>query len=266
LKNAPIEADIRAFRVLEPKHIQFLERHGFRPQAPRGIFVGYYLRFFQGVRYLPRPDRGEAFYSHLIHCLLVDVEMLTVVHYFQGLGLARQKIPLSTYAEIYDGDVNDLVLGQLGSIHFAEVYGRPFVDFMVIMLRAQWDKLTRLMDLAFGLKEWSSISDGLLNLQRFASTSSPDVRALIEIYVRVARERLDKTGKGWLRPFRDSLLHKVGQHSVWLAPQRKSAENTTDFWNHCLDEYDYLREAFFIALIAISTAGFERSEKPSGVE
>lgn len=255
----PLQVPIRKFNVLEPEHISFLARPNFHPERPRAIFFGDYVNLFQGNKYLLHPERTELFYNHLIHCLLVDVELVVVIHYFSELGLARQSIPLSLFAPVYDGDISDLALAQLGTVSYPELYGRPFVDLMAIMIRAQWDKLTRLLDIAFKLPNWDSINDGLAALRDFAATQSEGSSHLIGLYADTAKSRLDEN-RGWLRPFRDGLLHKTGQHSRGVAPQRKSVDTTTDLWNKCLDEYDYLREAFFVALIAIVMVGFEKRE------
>ena len=256
----PIEIPIQTFNVLRPKDVTWLEHTGFYPKRPRGIFVRDYIHFFQGNKYLPNSNGNtkkiERFYGHLIHCLLIEAELVTVVHYFQGLGLAQQSIPMSMFASIYDGDISDLSLAQLGTVSFPEVYGRPFVDFMAIMLRAQWDKITRLLDIAFDLQEWDSIGDGLTSLRDFSQNAGQESRQLIALFTETGISRLDQTN-GWLRPFRDGLLHKTGRHSRGVAPQRKSAETTSDLWNLCLIEYDYLREAFFVALMAIVMTAIE---------
>jgi hypothetical protein len=176
--------------------------------------------------------------------------------------LARESIPLSIFAELSEIETGDILLGQLGSVNFPELYGRPFVDLMAILIRAQWDKLTRLLFIAFDWRDWDSIDKGLEAVEEFSESSSAPLGDLMRGYVKVARSRLDKD-TGWLRPFRDSLLHKTGRHSRGVVPQIKSYDTTTDLWNRCLDEYDYLREAFFVVMAIILIAGIQnQGSKP----
>ena len=47
-----------------------------------------------------------------------------------------------------------------------QLYGKMFLDYFVVMIRAQWDKLVSLGCFVFGLDtNWKSVSDGIESLK-----------------------------------------------------------------------------------------------------
>lgn len=252
----PLILPLKDYKILKPNDFAPLIACGFQPFGEHGrLFVGNYIKFFHRDKYVPTRN-VEKFYGHLIHVLLIEVEVLTIIHYFTGLGLTKQVIPLSVFSELSGDTSEDLILSQLGIISYPELYGRPFVDLLAILTRAQWDKLTHLLDIAFDLKSWDSIDVGLKALESCAQKLSGESSRLLMAYHQLATDRLknSKSG-GWLRPFRDGLLHSTGKHSLGVVPQKKSLETTTELWNKGLQEHDYWREALYIALLAIRSSG-----------
>lgn len=156
--------------------------------------------------------------------------------------------------------LGDLQLASLGGIQIAQLHGRVFLEYCAVMIRAQWDKLTRLCCLVFGKRtDWHSVSVGLKALAQLPMTEGEMPawsRHHLQIFVGIAQERVAKTG--WLQVFRNALIHDVGQHSAGVVPQRKSVDTTSEMWDKVCDEHDWLREA----TVALLTS-FISAKKPS---
>ena len=124
------------------------------------------------------------------------------------------------------------------------------------MIRAQWDKLARLSCMTFGLKtNWDSISDGLNILGKFVDDNDklhPWCIMHFRFFIDIAKERVAQDG--WLKGFRDPLLHDVGQHSSGVAPHKKSIETTSEMWDKVCDEHNWLRERMMALLTSFISA------------
>ena len=206
----------------------------------------------------------EKFFSHFTHCLVVETQIIIAKQYYQGLGLHQPRKPsiLETFpnlapqyiAELQEADEMGM---DLLTIEFNQLHGRIFLEYCAVMIRAQWDKLVSLSCLMFGLRQnWGSISDGLKALEQHINTSDnldPGCKHYCKIFLDIANERLSE--KAWLKGFRDSLLHQVGQHSLGVAPQRASSFTTSELWDKMCDEHNWLREAMMVILLVFVFKG-----------
>ncbi len=245
------------YRVLSDRTIRWLEkcqipaRRGFAPLAS----IAYIWVFGDGGR-LPVPQVSAGrFWGRLIHLLTVETRIIIAKQYYHGLGFYQPGIPLSVLNEILpEGMAEAARLTALPGIDLGQLHGLMFLDYTVIMIRAQWDKLMRLACMVFGVSHnWASISDGISALEQNLTETglNPWCRDHAQFLLRIAEDRLSE--KGWLRPFRDSLLHDVGEHPEGVVPHRGSLETTSELWDKVCDEHDWIREAMMAALVSFIT-------------
>jgi hypothetical protein len=246
------------YRRLKERSLEWLERFGiparrdFAPLAARD----YIWLFGNGDR-LPVSEKDAGrFFSRLIHCLLIETQILIAKQYYHGLSLYKQGVPLSMLSEALPSEtIQGMQLASLNTIDLDQLHGMIFLEYCAVMIRAQWDKLTRLSCLVFGLKwNWGSISEGWRVLEKIANEEElhPWCRHHLQVFVKIAQDRL--AGSGWLKRFRDPLLHDVGQHSAGVVPHKKSLETTSEMWDKVCDEHDWLREAMMAALVVFLSA------------
>jgi hypothetical protein len=252
------------FRKLPEPSLQWLEKAGVYARRSFAPLAADYIHLFGGdQRLLDRePKNVGRFYGLLIHCLLVEVQLLVNSQYFHGLGLVTQPIPLWWWNELVpsaeQADATQMKLLDLNNVTLLELYGRIFYEYYLVMVRAQWDKIIRLTCLFFGLRPNEDSSQAGLSalgehLKRNKDSLHPSCMYHLKIFQDIATERLKKQG-GWLVPNRDNLLHFVGEHSVGVIPHKKSEQTTTELWEQVKNEHNWLREAMLAMLIAFLTA------------
>ncbi len=256
--DRPIE-----YRKLREKSQEWLEqcgipaRRSFAPLAAKG----FYIWLFGNDDRLPvhEEDAGR-FFGRLIHFLLIETQIITAKQYYHGLGLYEPGgdiLSIPTLGDVFSSDtIQEIQLNRLLQAELDQMHGRIFVDYCAVMIRAQWDKLVRLSCLVFGLDlNWDSISKGLKALEQKRDSEGelhPWCRYHLQAFTEIAQERLAEGG--WLRGFRDPLLHDVGPHSAGVVPHKKSLETTSEMWDKVCDEHDWLREATMAALVAFVSA------------
>ena len=236
------------YHKLSPEAIDWLMKAGIPARKITPFATLAYRNWFASKdNYLIDEKVIEKFFSHFIHCLLVETQIIIAKQYYQGLGLYHSRIPslLEAFPNIppeFKAELQEAhdVGTELNTIEFHELHGRIFLEYCAIMIRAQWDKLVSLSCLVFGLEQnWKSIFDGLKNLDQYLSTLeglNPGCKAHFKIFLDIANERLAEGA--WLKKFRDSLIHAVGQHSLGVAPQRTSSFTTSELWDKMREEHN----------------------------
>jgi len=250
------------YRKLPPKAVDWLVKAGIPAKSISPFATSAYRDWFARTNNYPISEEIiEKFFSHLIHCLVVETQIIIAKQYYQGLDLYRPKLPslLEAFPNIapeFKAELQEAydVGTDKNTIEFHELHGRIFLDYCVVMIRAQWDKLVSLNCLIFGLNQnWKSIFDGLNDLERHISTLdglNPGCKAYFKIFSDIANERLAEGA--WLKTFRDSLMHGVGQHSLGVVPHRKSSYTTSEFWDKMCEEHNWLREAMMTMLVVFA--------------
>jgi hypothetical protein len=247
------------YQKLHEKSLQWLEQCGIparRSFAPLAT-SGYATLFARKEKSIVANDKLENFFTRLIHCFLIETQIILAKQYYHGLGLYNQEGRFSILSEElppeFQGDGWDW--SGLGQIEFDQLHGRIFLEYCVVMIRAQWDKIIRLSCLAFGLKtNWGSIADGLQSLeQEFKSKEKfhPWCSHHMKILIQIANEQLSEDG--WLKKFRDPLMHDVGQHSIGVVPHKKSSLTTSEMWDRVREEHNWLREGMMAMLVALAS-------------
>lgn len=249
------------YRRLTETSLEWLEQCGI---PARRIFAPLattdYIWLFGSDDRLPASEEVERFFSRLIHFLLIETQIITAKQYYHGLGLygSGSEDPewISKLNELFPPDaIQEEQLLKLLQVELNQMHGRIFLDYCAVMIRAQWDKLARLSCLVFGLDgNWDSISSGLSMLEQKLNSGGLDpwCHSHLQISIEIAKDRLYETG--WIKEFRDHLLHDVGAHSAGVVPHRRSLETTSELWDKVCDEHDWLREAAMAALIAFLSA------------
>jgi len=243
------------YRRLSKRSQEWLEkwripvRREFAPLAAQD----YRSIFGRGNRLPVSENDGGRFFGRLIHCLVIETQILLARQYYHGLGLYHRDVAFSILSEAVPSDVaRGLKQASPDQIEFDQFHGRIFLEYCAVMIRAQWDKLTHLSCLVLGLPlSWDSISEGLQALeQKLASEGElhPWCRRHFRLFTTIAKDRVAKDG--WLKRFRDPLLHDVGPHSAGVVPHIKSLETTSEMWDKVCDEHDWLREGMMAALAA----------------
>jgi hypothetical protein len=264
------------YRRLERQSLQWLEQcgiHAQRSYAP--LAADDYIWLFGQKSRLPVPeDDAERFFSRLIHCLLIEIQILIAKQYFHGLGFYKKGsnlsrldavLRLSELARALPSKVEwEAGFNTANTVALDELHGKIFLEYFVVMIRAQWDKLVRLTNIVFGTRsDWDSIHDGLKALvQRRTNEENLNswCRNHLQIFVEIAQDRLAKDG--WLKRFRDPFLHDVGQHSAGVIPHKKSTDTTSEMWDRACDEHDWLREAMMATLVAFASVRTPSPNKP----
>jgi hypothetical protein len=253
------------YRKLSQTSQDFLRKLRIRPQSKFSSFAVDYLGLFDEGKVLPKSDSKKAnlFYNRLIHLLAVEAQLLLAWQYYEGLGFAERNIPLSLWQSILSpSEFQGIRLANTNNVELIELHGRMFLEYFVILVRAQWDKLIRLTCFVFDLADnWSTLSKGLTLLTNKIKDKNDPLpkmcRIHVEVIVKIA-EAQTTDGK-WLKEFRDNLLHKVGRHSAGVLAQEHSILTTQELWNKARDEHQWLREAMMAALIAFRTADSDYS-------
>ena len=242
------------YRRLEEQSLEWLEECGIparRNFAP--LAASSYIELLGNRDRLPVSEQEAGrFFGRLIHCLLVETQILIAKQFYHGLGLHKHGVSPSMLAEVLPPEtMQGMRLARLNVLDFDELHGRIFLEYCAVMIRAQWDKLTRLSCLVFGLDwNWNRISDGWKALEQRAARKEelhPWCRYHLKVFIEIAQSRLAETG--WLKGFRDPLLHDVGPHSAGIVPHKESLETTSEMWDQVCDEHDWLREAMMAALV-----------------
>lgn len=261
------------YRRLQKKSLDWLEQYGiparqtFAPLAAKGFYI---WQFGDDDR-LPVPaENAGLFFGRLIHFLLIETQIITAKQYYHGLGLYQpggDPLSIPMLNELFPPEaVQGMQLNKLLQAELNQMHGRIFLDYCVVMLRAQWDKLLRLTCLTLGLdRNFDSISDGLKAIEQKLDNGGkklhPWCNYHLRVLIEIAKERLFEDG--WIKEFRDHLLHDVGPHSAGVVPHKKSLETTSELWDRMCNEHDALREATMAALAAfLSVKMPESTETP----
>ncbi|MBZ0300228.1 MAG: hypothetical protein K8J31_10820 [Anaerolineae bacterium] len=251
--DMPVDQRIE-YRFLPPQSIGFLTEKlkvaATREFAP---FAADYASIFQGGKWLSGSKKAGRFYSHLIHIFVIEAQLVLTQQYYYGLELDQDRLPISALISHFsEEEIQGMRLGQLSKLDITDLHGRIFFEYLLVMIRAQWDKLIRLLCMAFEIKDnWSSIDDGIESLKKPLQTLKDTERWHLDALIHVAEFRLNAE-QGWLRPFRDSLLHKTGLHSEGIIAQSKSLETTAQLWKKAKDEHNWWREAVMTAIIVFA--------------
>ena len=241
------------FRLLSDETLTWLEQSGIparRNFAP--LATPEYIRLFGTPEGLPVPmEAAGRFWGRLAHWLTIELGIMLAKQYYHGLGLYEPGIPMSVFYDMMpEGMAEGARLGSLPVLDFEQLHGLIFLEYCAVMIRAQWDKLIRLSCLVFGIRyNWGSIREGLAVLEQAFDPKrdmQPWCRYHGQLLVRIAQDRLSEGA--WLKHFRDSLLHDVGDHPAGVAPHRSSLETTSEIWDRVCDEHDWIREAMVAAL------------------
>lgn len=251
------------YHKLPIEAVEWLKKSGFRSQEFTP-FATYSYRYLFASK-----DSGvigeaniEKFFSHLIHCLLVETQLIITRQYYYGLGFYTPQIPMIDLSMLPEEIQEIFSRPQLNKIAVDQLHGRIFLDYFVVMIRAQWDKFVSLSCLVFGIKQnWDSIFDGMKALKQYFDETNdlhPACKYYFKIFLEIANERLKS--EGWLKKYRDSLLHGVGQHSLGVAPHRQSLMTTSELWDKACEEHNWLREAIMALIISFSSKNVERVE------
>lgn len=246
------------YQKLDAKWIDYLVR-GLGIPANRSFapFAADYILIFQGGKRLFEPSRRELFYAQLIHCLKIESQLVLTQQYYYGLKLNGDRLHASAFRSVLsDQRFLEWRMAELNEFSPLELHGSIFLEYYATMIRAQWDKVIRLCDTFFNQKaNWESVDDGILHLEKVISNLPEYGRYLLTTFIGIARERLkDESKGGWLRGFRDHLLHFTAQHSAGVLPHKNSLETTNEIWKRADDEHNWLREAMMYML-----AGFANS-------
>jgi len=274
----PVEEFDKAitYRRLEDQSLKWLEECGIparRDFAP--LAAENYIWLFGNRDRLPVPEGDiERFFGRLVHCLLIEVQILIARQYYFGLGFYQKGSSLSRLDRVLrlselartlpSKAGREIEFDTNNTVALDELHGMVFLEYFVVMMRAQWDKLVHLGDAVFGAKfGWDSISEGLNALEQKVTDSKeldPWCRDHCQVFIEIARDRLAE--KGWLKGFRDPLLHDVGHHSAGVIPHRRSVETTSEMWDRACDEHDWLREAMMAALVAFASVRMDTPCRP----
>ena len=250
------------YHKLHPDAIEWLEKARIPARRITPFATLAYRDWFASKNNYLIPEKIiEKFFSHFIHCLLVETQIIIAKQYYQGLGFYRPKKPslLEVFGDIppeYKAELQEAYDAgtHLSTIEVDQLHGRIFLEYCVMMIRAQWDKLVSLACLVFDRRQnWASIFDGLKDLDQHISKLvglDPGCKVYFKIFLEIANERLGE--RAWLKNFRDSLIHSVGQHSLGVVPHRTSSLTTSELWDKMCEEHNWLREAMMTLLIVFA--------------
>lgn len=253
-----------AFHRLPADAIEWLGKNGFRANKTTPFATYSYRQLFASKEFCVVEEKIiEKFFSHLIHCLLVETQIILARQYYYGLGFYTKSSPIIDLSGKFPAEIIELFSQpQFNQIAIDQLHGKIFVDYLAVMIRAQWDKLISLCCLVFGLKQnWDTISDGIKALSQEVKSKNdfhPACKAYLKVFLITASERTKP--ESWLKNYRDSLLHSVGQHSLGVAPHKKSIHTTSELWNSICDEHNWLREGMMALLIALSVKNVGKQE------
>ncbi len=242
------------YRKLSTEVIDYLERIGVRARGITPLVAGGYGNLFASKGNCLVDDQAvEKFFSHFIHCLLIETQIIITRQYYHGLGFYNHQASIADFLSMLPDEIQEqFSKPDLRKIMVDQLHGKIFLDYSAVMIRAQWDKFVSLSCLVFGLKQnWDSIFDGIKALeQRIEELESlhPACKYYLKVFLDIANERLQEGG--WLKNYRDSLLHGVGQHSSGVAPHIRSLFTTSELWDKVCEEHNWLREGIMALLVA----------------
>ena len=245
------------YHKLPAEAIDYLEKIGVRAREITPLVSYSYGNLFASKgNCLVDEQAIEKFFSHFIHCLLVETQIIITRQYYHGLGFYSHQTSIVDLLGMLPDEFQEIFSKpDLRKIAVDQLYGRIYLDYFSVMIRAQWDKFVSLSCLVFGLKpSWDSIFDGIraLNLRiEELENLHPACKYYLKVFLDIANERL-KTD-GWLKNYRDSLLHGVGQHSLGVAPHNKSLLTTSELWDKACEEHNWLREGIMALLVAFAS-------------
>lgn len=252
------------FHRLPADAIEWLGKNGFRANKTTPFATYSYRQLFASKEFCVVEEKIiEKFFSHLIHCLLVETQIILARQYYYGLGFYTKSSPIIDLSGKFPAEIIELFSQpRFNQIAIDQLHGKIYVDYLAVMIRAQWDKLVSLCCFVFGLKQnWDSISDGIKALTQEVE-SNKDLHAAciasLKVFLMIASERT--IPEGWLKNYRDSLLHGVGQHSSGVVPHKKSVQTTSELWDKICEEHNCLREGMIALLIAFATKNFGSQE------
>lgn len=243
--------------------VTWLEKAGVPASRDYAPFASDWIRLFEGGRRLPTQKNRQKFFDHLIHVFLVEAQLLVNQRYYEELGFENQAIPLELPNEISPDEIKQKNIAYLNSPQLKELYARIFLEYHIIMLRAQWDKIARLACYALDVDtNFDSIDDGF-KLLRKVSDLPQSSKATLDIFLGIGQRQLEKDPAkgGWFRPFRDGLLHYTAKHSSGVQPQANSLESTFHLWERTKIEHNYFREALMALVASLLIAAWTKSEK-----
>lgn len=249
------------YHKLPTDAIEWLENNGFRARKTTPLATYSYRYLFGRKGFcVVEEEIIERFFSHFIHCLLVETQIILSRQYYHGLGFYRTPAPIVNLLDTLPSEIQQVFSKtQLSQIAVDQLHGKIFVDYCAVMIRAQWDKLISLSCLALRLKQnWDSITDGIKAVYQEIQAKEnlhPACKAYLAVFLDIATERVKPDG--WLKNYRDSLIHSVGQHSSGVVPHKKSIQTTSELWDQVCEEHNWLREGMMSLLIALATKNLE---------
>ncbi len=184
------------YRRLSARSLEWLQVAGVNVKGKYAPLTADYVLLFAGGERLPTPADSGKFFSALAECLLTETQILIAMQYFYGLGLYNPSGPQTLMNQVFaaqkevpieerlfsDENIKGIRLAQIPSVDLEQLHGRVFLEYCVVMLRAQWDKLVGLSRLVFGFPpSWadSVLGEGLKPLnQIMPMTPNPIPRAV----------------------------------------------------------------------------------------
>lgn len=248
--RAKFDRPIR-YRALSQASLDWLEHCGIAARGLVPLATRAYIPLFGTEESSPVPQQSVGrFWGRLIHWLTIETQVTIAKQFYHGLDLYQAYFPLAMLAEMLPDEAEGMQLASLPAIDFTQLHGMLFLEYCAVMIRAQWDKLIRLSCLPFGVSHnWRSISDGLAALGQKLDTAidlHPWCLHHARTLLQLAKERTAEDG--WLKSFRDPLLHDVGEHPAGVIPHRRSLQTTSEMWDHVCDEHDWVREGMMATL------------------
>ncbi len=246
------------YHKLKDSSIDWLLASGVPARRHFAPLAADYGRLFGDYSRLPIPPQNTGrFFSLMLDWLQAECQIIIARQYYHRLGLyKRDSFQVIPFDMLPPEVAQAFRQGSLNTIEGLQLHGRIFLEYCAIMIRAQWDKLALLCCWAFGIdegqdsiiKRLKTLADTVLVNEQY----HPWCRDHLKVCLDVGQERLADTG--WLRKFRDNLVHRVGEHSAGVVPRKKNKETTSELWDKVRDEHDWLREAMMAALVAFVSA------------
>lgn len=255
------------FKLMQLPSLEWLEKCGLNPRrAFAPLASEHYAHLFGTKDKLPVSEQKiNKFFGSLIHCLVVETQILVAKQYYHGTGLYEQNDPGLFSNNAFAENIHEQgFLYKLGSVEIGQLHGRIFLEYSAIMIRAQWDKLVQLQCLVFDVKVNSDKISKVIDAIRKTLQEKNDLHEWSKYhslaFLEIAKQRISENG--WLKKFRDPLIHNVGQHSSGVIPQNKSFDSTSQMWDKVCDEHNALREGMLCLLASIISKGIADKSMP----
>ncbi len=244
------------FHKLSRESIEWLEKGGLHPRrkfAPLASDNYAYL-FGSGSSAPVKKEKLYRFFGLLIHCLLIETQILVAKQYYYGTGLYKPNDSNPVFGNRFPHEAfQQGALQKLGGVEIDQLHGRIFLEYCAVMIRAQWDKLALLQSIVFDVKINSHKILKILSTIKGNLNNRKDLHYWTKqhsiLFIEIAEEQISENG--WLKNFRDPLIHGIGQHSSGVIPQNRSIESTSQMWDKVCAEHNRIREGMFCLLASI---------------